>query len=779
MKRKHQHVLCRLLAAGWLLAGGVGLAEADDVIPCPTNREPVNGRPLEQPRIIRPVSGTVNTSLTMRMVKHECVPVWVSQDANGNNIPDPHWEWQSMTLRTYGSPANGNNPNDPNLLWMSPGPAFRVRKALLKDDTQPPGPNNPQIADGTRFNLLLRNQLPNNSYPYHDCQPATAQQPPPPGCSEACCKGTGTNCPSGCDPTACKTFVQQAPECFHGADLTNIHYHGSHVSPQPHQDFVLLELFSSLQKNPPPPPVSETVAVGQYQTSLNPFPWNQPPGTHWYHPHKHGSTALQVLNGIAGPLLIAGPFDDWLYSLYKVNPDNDPQIQTFEKVLVVHQQWPELNFFKRPHPNYPPPPLINGQAEPAIPIRYGEVQRWRFIGATMQASAQLTICFDSLINAGYQVRQIAQDGVQFAVENWNDQPLLVAAQNPTCAKSYNLAPGNRADFLVQAPPPPATNAPVLKQSHPVFFGNFGNVAEDIRDHLQRQRETRQRLRLRAKAGQQLTAAQTQSAVLFTVELDGVTTAMALPTNWPPMPYFLRDIQKAEVSNERTLAFSMTDPATGVPTTPGTQPNGFWIDKTQYDPDCANQTMAIGTAERWTITNDSPPNHPFHIHINPFQLVRNDGTTYKKPIWGDTIALPTGGCADVDAGPLFNQQEAEAKCPGVCKGQGQVWNGQWTTTVQGQQSVCGCCTVKSVEFLARFEDYTGGYVYHCHFLGHEDRGMMHNTQTVCPGGTPDQWKYGKTNPTGRGDDCGQTATSKPLPACKPYTPGAKNEHQGHH
>ena len=52
-------------------------------------------------------------------------------------------------------------------------------------------------------------------------------------------------------------------------------------------------------------------------------------------------------------------------------------------------------------------------------------------------------------------------------------------------------------------------------------------------------------------------------------------------------------------------------------------------------------------------------------------------------------------------------------------------------MQAQQSVCGCCTVKSVEFLTRFEDYTAAMITDCHFLGHEDRGMMHNVQTVRP------------------------------------------------
>ncbi|HWS71101.1 MAG TPA: multicopper oxidase domain-containing protein, partial [Thermoanaerobaculia bacterium] len=43
---------------------------------------------------------------------------------------------------------------------------------------------------------------------------------------------------------------------------------------------------------------------------------------------------------------------------------------------------------------------------------------------------------------------------------------------------------------------------------------------------------------------------------------------------------------------------------------------------------------------------------------------------------------------------------------------------------------------------RFEDYTGAYVIHCHFLGHEDRGMMVSIQTVCPN-KPESWSATST------------------------------------
>jgi mannan-binding protein len=43
-----------------------------------------------------------------------------------------------------------------------------------------------------------------------------------------------------------------------------------------------------------------------------------------------------------------------------------------------------------------------------------------------------------------------------------------------------------------------------------------------------------------------------------------------------------------------------------------------------------------------------------------------------------------------AGPLFNQIDAQNKCPGVCKSSGAgVWDGNWKTTEPGRMSVCMC------------------------------------------------------------------------------------------
>jgi FtsP/CotA-like multicopper oxidase with cupredoxin domain len=106
-------------------------------------------------------------------------------------------------------------------------------------------------------------------------------------------------------------------------------------------------------------------------------------------------------------------------------------------------------------------------------------------------------------------------------------------------------------------------------------------------------------------------------------------------------------------------------------------------------------MKLSATEEWTLANDTPsggPAHPFHIHINPFQIVEwfdpalpmpTTGVKMAKPwVWWDNFAIPVGG---------------------------------W------------------VKMLTRFVDYTGTYVFHCHILGHEDRGMMYMVN-VSPKGT---------------------------------------------
>ena len=46
---------------------------------------------------------------------------------------------------------------------------------------------------------------------------------------------------------------------------------------------------------------------------------------------------------------------------------------------------------------------------------------------------------------------------------------------------------------------------------------------------------------------------------------------------------------------------------------------------------------------------------------------------------------------ISAGPIWNQYDANNKCPAVCseRGPGWKWNGQWRTVSEGTDSKCEC------------------------------------------------------------------------------------------
>jgi len=93
----------------------------------------------------------------------------------------------------------------------------------------------------------------------------------------------------------------------------------------------------------------------------------------WYHPHLHGSSAMQVGSGMAGALIVEGPIDDV------------PEIAAAKERVFMFQA--PIYDSKGKLENFTddagvttgePPFLINGVRRPRIVMRTGEVQNWRF-----------------------------------------------------------------------------------------------------------------------------------------------------------------------------------------------------------------------------------------------------------------------------------------------------------------------------------------------------------------------------------------------------------------
>lgn len=592
-------------------------------------------KPLPKLDELSSTGDELKTTLRVEQKPH-LVPVW---SLNGTNPPT--CVLQAFDLPTYGYP----DPADPTRMkWGFPGPTLVLQKPREEGKL------------GQKLTIELQNGLPKET-DTHQCNPTCKCSVPPKDTDPQCCRSLDT-----------------FPDCFHGLNTTNLHFHGTHVSPQKPQDWALLELLP--EGSPAQAPMEhdgETVA-GRFTYAVQPLRWTQPEGTHWYHPHKHGSVAAQVGAGMAGALVIRGKFDDDLNKLF---PPNGPR----EKLMVIQQVQP-LNF-ARPGPGLPDflgpvQPLVNGVPIPTIEMQPGEIQRWRMVGATMHGSAMLEIDFTPGTGPGLVVRQIAMDGIQFHPDNYARQPLLEGGLS-----KFALTPGNRADFLVRAPASPG-----------VFEVHYDVIAA-----LDTTEPGSQRVRQFIEA----VAPGDVKPALLQVVVKGPDNRMEFPTkaDFPRMPSYLDDIKISEIKGTRNLQFVLDPVKVAFPR------GHFFIDlkpaeHRQFNPSCVDITATLGTAEQWSISNNqntSRPLHVFHIHTNPFQVISAQGKERTPPyVWQDAIALQQKG--------------------------------------------------SDVVIRQRYEEFTGHFVLHCHFLGHEDRGMMLGVQVVCPGLTKDQ--YGK--PTLTGSEC---------------------------
>jgi FtsP/CotA-like multicopper oxidase with cupredoxin domain/plastocyanin len=423
----------------------------------------------------------------------------------------------------------------------------------------------------------------------------------------------------------------------------------------------------------------------------------QSPGTHWYHAHKHGSTTIDLSNGFSGAFIIEGLYDDQINEVYKAF---GPQWTRTQPVLVINQFGTSPNLKGGAGQDKGPDFEVNGRVNPVIAMKPGEVQMWRVVNTSGRAGALFIGP-----PAGFSWRKLAVDGVQLHPTNY--------------AKSLNqqflLAAGNRVDLLVQAPAAACTTKGGCV--YPVQVHN----EVDPSDLVPATPPARGPFKIN----------------LMSVNVSGNPVQMPFPDSSPAstFPDDLKDITDGDVQGTQNIAFGTVPQQFNNGAPPRSMAAIHTINGKKFSNE-VGVAVLLNKVEEWTVTNNSAGiSHPFHIHINPFQITQvfapasatlPDGTTPRYVATTDPNQPLLPGQCRLDP----TNDKTWVACPadpGYSIPQPRIWWDVfpipsalvWTSADQKQTvNIKGYFKMRS-----RFVDYPGWFVIHCHILAHEDRGMM--------------------------------------------------------
>lgn len=432
----------------------------------------------------------------------------------------------------------------------------------------------------------------------------------------------------------------------HDFNTTALHFHGLQVVPH---------LFSPIGTSDP---AARMVAVkcGQSLTYNFELPDDHPAGLYWYHPHRHGSATVQVAGGMAGLILVKGAVDevpeiaaarDLVLAIQnpKVNPDQrgtgvwgwEPQpfkspeqggfsFQTQLEFLTANGK-PIMVIDRRAKI-----PKVSQLALPGYHLRPGEVIRLRVLNGTDSIPMQLHL-------PGFEVYLIGQDGVNLL------KPEECSGSEATAPR---MAPGNRLEFLIRAPEQPIT-------SRLIAIAQGLNMSRSM-----------PAMRWSEAMGVMMQHPEIQLAE-FSVSGAG-HGKMPIPDSLPVPAREYPLIREEEIRARRTIALTMRDKSRRILT--GFE---FLINNQLYEETTVSANPKLGTAEEWTIDNNSDGIHPLHVHVNSFEVISAPWDHAYHRIH-DTIWVPP---------------------------------------------------FSKLKIRMRFKTWKGKSVYHCHILPHEDTAMIQN------------------------------------------------------
>jgi FtsP/CotA-like multicopper oxidase with cupredoxin domain len=353
---------------------------------------------------------------------------------------------------------------------------------------------------------------------------------------------------------------------------TNLHTHGFHVSPEGNSDNVM-QRFSRNQ-------------TFDYEYDLG---WHPGGNLNWYHPHAHGNAAEQVWAGQAGAIEVDD--ETTVLSGYETHILVLKDITLSGNAPATHS---DSDFMNGKEGNTM---MVNGQVNPVLAMRPGQVQRWKIVNASNARFYKLKL-------ASHNLNVVGTDG-----------GLL---DKPYAQSTVLLSPGERIDVLVKAS---TTKAYYKLTAEPYNRG----------------------------AG----ASATQQITLMTANVTGTSLSQSLPTSVNPSAVRMA-VPTGAVQRSLTLSMGMMMGGgmmgggmmggMGMATI-----NGIAFSESNGVIDAYTIPSLLNTYEVWTIYNNSMMDHPFHQHVNHAQVISISGgdSAYKTlyttmPAWKDTVIVPAGG-----------------------------------------------------------------------------------------------------------------------------------------
>jgi FtsP/CotA-like multicopper oxidase with cupredoxin domain len=366
------------------------------------------------------------------------------------------------------------------------------------------------------------------------------------------------------------------------------------------------------------------VPNGESSTYEFTIPQNHPAGTFYYHPHLHEMTAEQVFGGLGGIFVVRGELDQ----IPEIQAAKEEFLFLKDFALDANGQVVAANPMARMQGREGLLITVNGQVNPNLAIAAGGLLRLRLLNASSSRFYRLAL-------QEHPFFLIATDGG--------------AISEPVELKELLLAPGERAEVLVQGDRQPGQysllNLPYNRGGGMAMMGR-GGMGGMMHPNPESQSQTPQ--------------------ILATLVYQGLVSPLPLPqklisVETLPAP---QTVRRLELSMAMGMMGGM---GSGMGMT-------FLFNGKAFDPQRVDASVKLGQIEDWDLVNvDSDRmDHPFHLHVNPFQVVSRDGQPEPYRAWKDTVLVRSG---------------------------------------------------ETVRIRIPFRDFAGKTVYHCHILDHEDLGMM--------------------------------------------------------